>query len=719
MVTGTWKESEVSKSKGQWKAIDAEASRLVERQDFRNLAILTAIALVIGVYLVVTTVMIAEDGVSYIKRAQQLANDPIAVIKSDSPGYPILIFMAHKFGGLFNGNSSAQAWAYTAQCVSLLCRVLALIPLYYIGKLLVGARKSFWAILILIALPYPAAFGSDTLRDWPHILFLSASLLFLIWGVRFGKWWMFAAAGMTAGLGHIIRPECAQIVIYGILWMLVRLFVPTADTRRLKTVLLTLILLAGFAVPAGFYMKARGRIIPEKLERVISTAPAWESSGAKNGAFDVTSAVQTAGAPVDALKALGLLGANISDDLMHFFTVPLAIGLYRHFRKLRRILLTERFFVFALIVLYTVMMVLLHSHYGYISRRHCMPIVVFTIFYIPAGLRIIARRLCRMNSKCASTAHIQRRRWFLMLLAAGLAICIAKFVRITPLRSDKQAHREVAEWLRKNTAPEDIIAISHVNPRIGFYAERTTILTQTEASMISAGKVSSVNWRHFAGTFDGENQKLYINGKLAASKRPGFKALGAGNDNLAIGKPSASADSYFKGTIAEVRLYSKALSSEEVESLYNHKIPEVENREMIGYWPLAGDGPAVNGRLGEGMTFDGIKDYIDLSGLGSSLDVDEITVSGWAKAELPDRMNWLIGNGSQFRIGIRNSQLYFWIRERLPGHIIPAEAAYVVEFTGERPTEPNMGFNKKVQERHSVWVNKREKKKRIAILEVL
>ncbi|MBN2272119.1 MAG: glycosyltransferase family 39 protein [Sedimentisphaerales bacterium] len=680
---------------------------------------MTTVALVIGAYLVATTVMIAEDGVSYITRAQQCAKDPIAVIKSGSPGYPILIFMGHKLNGLFNSSSSAQAWAYTAQCVALFCRVLALVPLYYIGKLLVGGRKSFWAIVILIALPYPAAFGSDTLRDWPHILFLSASFLFLIWGARFGKWWMFAAAGMTAGLGHTMRPECAQVVIYGILWMLVRLFVPGASTRRLQTALLTLVLLAGFAVPAGFYMKAKGRIIPEKLERVISAAPAWESSGAKNGAFDGAAAVQTAGVPVDVLKALCLLGANIGDNLMYFFAVPLAIGLHRHFRKLRRILLTERLFVFILVVLYVVMMTMLCSYYGYISRRHCLPMVVLTIFYIPVGLRIIARQLCRMNCKSASTAHIQRQRWFLMLLAVGLAICIAKFARITPLRSDKQSYREVAEWLRKNTSPEDIIAISHLAPRIGFYAERTTRLIQTNASTISAGKVSSGSWCHVVGTFDGEDQKLYINGKPAASKKSGFNALSAGNDDLAIGRPSAGANSYFKGRIAEVRLYSKALSSEEVESLYNHKIPQAENSEMIGYWPLEGEGRAVNGRTGEGMTFDGIKDYIDLSRLGSGLDVAEITVSGWVKAELSDQMNWWIGNGAQFRMGIRNSKLYFWIRDRLPGHIIPAEAAYVVvEFTGAGPTEPNMGFNKKVQERYSVWVNKREKKT-IAVFEVL
>ena len=63
-------------------------NRLVEKRDIIHLMVLVAIALAIGVYLIVTTVLISKDGVFYIERAQQLPNDPIGVIKAHPPGYP-------------------------------------------------------------------------------------------------------------------------------------------------------------------------------------------------------------------------------------------------------------------------------------------------------------------------------------------------------------------------------------------------------------------------------------------------------------------------------------------------------------------------------------------------------------------------------------------------------------------------------------------------------
>ncbi|MCH8120057.1 MAG: glycosyltransferase family 39 protein, partial [Planctomycetes bacterium] len=256
--------------------VNKDTTRLVEKHDFIYITILLAIALGIGVYLIATTVLIAQDGVYYIERAQKLSSDPVGIIKAHPPGYPFLIFAAHKFVTLFTDNPSVFTWIYSAQSVSLLCRVLSLIPLYFIGKLLVGSRRSFWGLLILIVLPYPAEFGSDVVREWPHILFLSTGLLFLIWGSRFGKWWMFAIAGLAAGLGHTIREECAQIVIYGTLWLLISLFLPRGDISRLKAIRLTLILLIGFAIPAAPYMKVRGRILPPKLKSVISCNTPWQ-----------------------------------------------------------------------------------------------------------------------------------------------------------------------------------------------------------------------------------------------------------------------------------------------------------------------------------------------------------------------------------------------------------------------------------------------------------
>jgi len=130
--------------------IDKGINHLNRKQDFVPMAILMAIALVIGVYLIVTTTMISKDGVFYIERAQEFSSDPAKIIIAHPPGYPFLILMAHKFASLFTNSISNQTWIYSAQAITLLCRLLALIPLYFMGKLLVGSKNSFWGLLILI-----------------------------------------------------------------------------------------------------------------------------------------------------------------------------------------------------------------------------------------------------------------------------------------------------------------------------------------------------------------------------------------------------------------------------------------------------------------------------------------------------------------------------------------------------------------------------------------
>jgi len=454
--------------------VGKDVNQLVRKQDLVNVAVLLVAALGIGIYIITTTVLIVRDGVGYIELAQTFPKNPIDIIKHSRPfGYPFFIFLTHKVATFYSQDTSVYSWIYSAQSVSLLCRVLSLIPLYFIGKLLVGPRRSFWGLLILIMLPYPAEFGSDVIREWPHILFLSTGLLFLIWGSRFGKWWMFAIAGLAAGLGHTIRVECAQIVIYGMLWLLISLFLPRLNISRLKAISLTLILLIGFAIPAAPYMKVRGRVLPPKLKRVISCNTPWQSGGFEQSGIDDTVAVYTAsGMPTDILKALVQLGEKISDNLMHFFILPLAVGLYQHFRKLRRTLLTERFFILALMILYLAMMVMLHKHYGYISRRHCMPMVVFTVFYIPVGLQIIARWLSKRTSKSSLSIKRNRQRWFFILVAVGFSICTAKFGRITPLSWKKQGYIDTAKWLKENTSEKDLIAVA--DSRIGFYAQRSS-----------------------------------------------------------------------------------------------------------------------------------------------------------------------------------------------------------------------------------------------------
>lgn len=471
MAESLYKDKTVNKTSNikpfEWAV--AEKNRLVERQDFVHIAVLVTIALVIGVYLIATTVLINKDGVLYIEQAQNFSSDSsLGARGAYPPGYPFLIYIAHRIVTLISNSVSVETWIYSAQSVSLLCRLLSLIPLYFIGKLLVGSRNSYLALLILIFLPYPAEYGGEIVREWPHLFFLATAFFFLTMAIAHGNWRMFAAAGLFAGIGYTIRPECVQIVLYGMLWLLVGLFIARAGINRLKTVCLTLILITGFLIPAVPYSIIRGEVLPPKLKAIVSLDKNLQPERVEKPVYPASVM------PKDILKAFGKLTEGIGENLMYFFMLPLIIGLYYHFRKPKELLADGRLFISALIILYVAMMLLLHINFGYISRRHFMPMIVFTVFYIPTGLLIIADWISGINKTGNENKQKNTQKWFFILLAAGMLICFVKLSGFTGV--ERKGYREAAKWLKENTEPSDIIAVPDV--RIAFYAERKRALNE-------------------------------------------------------------------------------------------------------------------------------------------------------------------------------------------------------------------------------------------------
>jgi len=450
-------------------AVKLEAKPHKSKDDAINLLILVFIASLIGVYLIATTVLIAKDGIYYIEQAQKFTSDPISVIKGHPSGYPFLIFIAHKFVTLFSDSSSPYTWIYSAQSVTLLCKMLALVPLYFLGKFLVGSKKSFWAIFILLILPYPARFGSDVLRDWPHVLFLAVGFLFLFFGVTKGKWWMFGIVGFVSGLGYMIRPECAQLVIYGFLWLSTRSLLPKNKVSRFKLAISLFVLLVGFAIPVIPYMKARERILPEKVKELFVSPHQFQSDiiQEKDTTF-LNSTYITAGTTGKIIEVSVKIIEELSDNLFYYFVPALFIGIYYRFSKKTVITDAERFFLPAFVLLNIVMVVLLYCFWQYISRRHCLPLTVFLIFYVPEGLDVLALWLRSRFSKAQLETNRHPRLFFFILLVIGLSICLPKLLR--PLRLEKQGYRDAAKWLRENSKKGDTIALQ--DKRISFYAER-------------------------------------------------------------------------------------------------------------------------------------------------------------------------------------------------------------------------------------------------------
>jgi len=238
------------------------------KDDLLHLAVLMGIATAIGVYLILTCVVIQRDGIFYIEQAQRLVDDPLAAARRHPIGYPALLLLSHKAMGL---GDSAQAWAHSSQAVTLLTRVLALIPLYLVGTRLVGAKRSFLAALILIVLPNLAGYGSSVLREWPFILFLSLGFWLLIAAVQDRRAWMFGLVGLSAGLGYLIRPMSGQIVIYGLVALAVA-YRSTESNDRRGAIGAGALMMAGLALPVLPYMAWTGRVIPPQLKPTPSNS---------------------------------------------------------------------------------------------------------------------------------------------------------------------------------------------------------------------------------------------------------------------------------------------------------------------------------------------------------------------------------------------------------------------------------------------------------------
>jgi hypothetical protein len=80
------------------------------------------------------------------------------------------------------------------------------------------------------------------------------------------------------------------------------------------------------------------------------------------------------------------------------------------------------------------------------------------------------------------------------------------------------------------------------------------------------------SWYHLAGTYDGANLRTYVNGLLVATV-PFSSAIVRYDQPLYLGANGAGNDR-FKGIMDDVRIYSRALSGNEVQALFNTKTPQ-------------------------------------------------------------------------------------------------------------------------------------------------
>jgi len=375
-------------------------------------------------------------------------------------------------------NTSILSWIYCAQSVALIFRLLAITVLYFIGKHLLGARMSFWGLLILMLLPKPAEYGSDALSDWPNLFFFAAGVLLLLKGAINDRWWLFGLAGLSAGAGYLVRPECAILVILGCMWLALQLLWPKQAKSKGKVLPALVLLLVGFLTIAGPYMKLKEAIFPKKNVGQFTHILQQLKTDAESDQTVSKANYESKFAPANIAKALGKLAENIGETLMWVFVPALLIGMHKWF-KTRKWHEPESFFMAAVIALNMPVMIWLYCKHGYMSDRHTLPLLIIPILYVPIGLQELEIWFQqRFSKKFEPSAAINRNEqfWFLVLLVIGVSICIPKL--LGPIRSEKQGYRTAAKWLKANIDSAAIVAVP--DERISFYAERTGLVYEDE-----------------------------------------------------------------------------------------------------------------------------------------------------------------------------------------------------------------------------------------------
>lgn len=184
-------------------------------------------------------------------------------------------------------------------------------------------------------------------------------------------------------------------------------------------------------------------------------------------------------------------------------------------------------------------------------------------------------------------------------------------------------------------------------------------IDSTDASLqIEGGAVTANEWSHTALTYNGAEMNVYVDGASTATDTTVGGALASSTSPFTIG--SRGGDSQFMdGLICDVRVYNRALSSNELAELYewgagDYAIPPgAADSGAVSYWNLdedsgstttdawgSNDGTVngatvgVTGVRDTAYSFDGTDDYVNFGDLSTLEGISNFTVGAWFKHDV-------------------------------------------------------------------------------------
>ncbi|MCP4258797.1 MAG: tetratricopeptide repeat protein [Planctomycetes bacterium] len=136
----------------------------------------------------------------------------------------------------------------------------------------------------------------------------------------------------------------------------------------------------------------------------------------------------------------------------------------------------------------------------------------------------------------------------------------------------------IAVWVNSPAAPKSVAPSGPVHREknyqiswdhgMGNFRGAAGISVRGEWHAASFKELHANKWYHLAATYDGENLKAFKDGVLITNNSTPSGTPDAESETLKLGRHAISTDS-FGGTIDDVRIYTYALSKDEITTLYN------------------------------------------------------------------------------------------------------------------------------------------------------
>lgn len=445
---------------------------------------LFALAVLVRTIVATRTSVIFEDGPFFLEISRAFSEGRFADAFAH-PYHPLYSALVSAVPPLFADAERA------ALAVSIAGGAAAVVATFVLLREAFDERVAWIAGVLFAVSPYPVRFTSDVASEGVYLAFFVASVACFWCGMARNRHAWLWAAGAASGLAYLARPEGAGLLVIGSLWCAWRF--ARGERSAVEAAGEAARVLAGGLVFVLPYMalvsQQTGDVAlsgKKSLARTLGLSGEVGASGLgllvglllvvvavlgaaayvrRSNAQQIVARVFLAG----AATAGSLFAVLAFDEARQFAMIVvstlrpevllvIAVGIF----AVRRAGWRERdaFFFFAFAA-YAAVLVGLLLNYGYLSRRHFVPLMPFALGYAGAGVIAIASALA---------ATLRRKPGVLAVAICLLLALIAAPKTLHDHRQDVAAQRAAAEWIAQQADARGRVAAT--KRRIGYYAKR-------------------------------------------------------------------------------------------------------------------------------------------------------------------------------------------------------------------------------------------------------